>query len=196
MLVLSVFLTLGCDRGAAPEPATGSVRDSIATASADRAAYRNDSLAIAFDYPRTLFLAERVEPDGAGGARLVLTLVEDTPEHRALLAGEVTDAREFPPAITITVVPNPRALSPEQFAESLDERRVATGAVSPVMVGSARGVGFDWDGLYGGRTVVLADSRRGYLLSVTDLARDGRTWQAWEALLPRVRVGAAEGGGS
>lgn len=168
-------------------PSAGTVTTPPAS---DSRTQRSGRFGITFDYPATYFFIER-DLSTPSRERYSLVLIEDTPEHRELVAGRSPVAREFPPAITLDLFRNePNAETGEQWVKDAADsnyRLSADAALMPVMLGGVPAVAYRWDGLYAGESRVLA--RRGviHMWSVTALDRQDPIVRDFNGILDTVR---------
>lgn len=156
---------------------------------AGTALYGSDTYGISFAYP-TLYYLRESEAGTAERPQGSVVLVEDTPENRDLLDGVSTEPREGPTSITIDVYENPDGLSAEAWAERDTNWTVSSRATSTVSVGGFEGISFQWDGLYAGKTVIVAADGKAYVFSVTWMTDQDRIIADFNALLQTVGFSA------
>lgn len=142
--------------------------------------YANQDFGLAFEYPSNLYLKERTD---VGSPLLAVVLVEDTQEHRDLLDGKVTDAREGSIGITVDVYENPGNLSASDWVKNDTNWVVANSTAEPITVGTHEGVTYTWSGLYEGKTVVLTQGTKAYVFSVTWMDPEDQMVRDFEMVL-------------
>ncbi len=142
--------------------------------------YQNQAYGISFEYPSNLYLKERTD---VGSSLLAVLLVEDTQEHRDLLDGKVTDAREGPIGITVDVYENPESLSASDWVTNDTNWVVANSSAEPITVGTHEGVTYTWSGLYEGKTVVLTQGTKAYVFSVTWMSPEDQMVRDFDMVL-------------
>lgn len=128
--------------------------------------YSNTKYGIAFQYPSDLYIKER-EVGTAAKPQLSITLVRDTQENRDLINGKSKTATEGPVSITIDVYMNPENLVAREWVSKATNWSMATKEAVPIKVGDRNGMTFSWSGLYEGKTIVLTEGMRAYVLAVT-----------------------------
>lgn len=155
--------------------------------------YTNAAYQLSFAYPRGYFLKEKIDAGTKELPQLSLVLVEDTPQHRALLNGEVTDAMEGPPSITIDVYTNePRPLSVDAWVSArMNWMKNFTTEPTQTMVGGVPGLVYLWDGLYPGKSIVVSKGPYIYVFSVTWLSPDDQMLKDFDTILSTVDLNAA-----
>ena len=121
--------------------------------------YSSHDYGITFSYPDGYTLVENDE----GGAHVV-TLI-----HESNLP--LPEAGEGPTAITVQIMPNPKAQTTDEWIRSspLSNFRLSGGTPVEVMVGTDSALAFAWDGLYTGTTIAQARGDKVYAFSVTYL---------------------------
>lgn len=180
--VLAAFALLlpACDVGTRGEAGV--------TMSSGVESYANERWALSFDYPLGYYLRERGDETPAG-PQLAIVLVEDTPTNRAIVEGRATEATDGPTAITIDAFANPARLDAAAWMEQSTNWRAAIGEPGEMRLAGTDGVTFEWDGLYRGRSVVVAREDSAYVLSVTWLTPQDPIVADFERVLQSVRFG-------
>lgn len=151
----------------------------------DTAIYGSEVYGISFAYPTMYYLHEREAgtPERPQGS---IVLVEDTQENRDLINGVSTEPREGPTSITIDIYENPNQLSALAWAERDTNWTISNRATTTVAVGGFEGVSFSWDGLYAGKTVVVAAGDKAYVFSVTWMTAEDRILTDFDAILEMI----------
>lgn len=165
LLALAVGVYYIADRYTPEEiPETPTTQNELET-------YDSDMLGFSFSYPSKYFLVERDLSTGER-ERHSITLIEDTPANRALVAGEVEGA-EGPTAITVDIFQNDLDnYTAESFAESTNDSNFKLspdGVLTDTELSGEPAVGYRWSGLYEGQSVVVARPNWVYMFSVTYL---------------------------
>ncbi len=152
--------------------------------------YTNAAYQLSLVYPRGYFFKEKIDAGTKDLPQLSLVLVEDTPQHRALLNGEVTGAMEGPPSITIDVYTNePRQLSVDAWVSArMNWMKNFTTEPTQTMVGGVPGLVYLWDGLYPGKSIVVSTGPYIYVFSVTWLSPDDQMLKDFDAVLGSVNI--------
>lgn len=147
--------------------------------------YGSESYGISFAYPAVYYLraSDAGSPDRPQGS---IVLVADTQENRDLLDGVSTEPREGPTSMTIDIYENPDGLSADAWAERDTNWTVSSRATTTVSVGGFQGTSFLWDGLYQGKTIIVAAGDKAYVFSVTWMTESDRIRTDFNALLETV----------
>ena len=153
------------------------------------ALYGSDTYGISFAYPTFYYLRES-EAGTAERPQGSIVLVEDTEENRNLLDGVSTEPREGPTSITIDIYENPDQLSALAWVERDTNWTISNRATTTVAVGGFEGISFVWDGLYAGKTVIVAADGKAYVFSVTWMTDQDRIISDFSALLETVGFSA------
>lgn len=149
-------------------------------------AYAAPEHGLSFTYPLGYYLKETERPNER--PQLSVVIVEDTQENRDVIEGRSTIAREGPTSITVDVYPNPDMLPAEDWVRSDTNWTVRTSEVAPIGRGSITGVTYTWSGLYEGKSVVVTQSTRAYVFSVTWMTPEDPIIVAFDALLRSVTI--------
>lgn len=144
------------------------------TGKASMVSYEVKGSNISFEYPSNLFLYER-KTALAKGEKSSLMLVENTQENINVLTGKDTSAREGPTAISLSVYENPKKVSAVEFIQKEDIHdtwNLSDKKIVESTVGTTKAYSYVWDGLYRGKTTVIAKGEYVYVFSVTFLTED------------------------
>ncbi len=173
------------------EDGTETFRDCVAseTPAVGTALYGSEAHGISFAYPTAYYLRETEAgtPELPQGS---IVLVEDTQENRDLIDGVSTEPREGPTSITIDVYENLDQLSAISWAERDTNWTISSRATTTISVGGFEGISVPWDGLYAGKTLVVAAGDKAYVFSVTWMTAEDRILADFEALLETVGFSA------
>ncbi len=156
---------------------------SEATASPEIRTYSSSAHALTFWYPSVYFLREQDSGTVESRAHSIV-LVEDTKSNRDILDGVGAVASEGPTSITIAVYQNPKKLSAQEWAKV--DSNWNLGTKTTVSIGGMEGISYTWDGLYLGKTSVVANGGRIYVFTVTWIAPTDRILNDFAALLHSV----------
>jgi len=129
--------------------------------------YSSTEYKVSFSYPSGLYLKEIPNVGTPENPQLAVVLVENTQVNRDILDGKSIEGGEGPTAITAQAYPNPDGLSAQAWAEQDASWAMNVKDLTPVVIGGQDGISFDWDGLYRGRSVILAKGTLAYVFSVT-----------------------------
>lgn len=144
--------------------------------------YRGADEGLTFYYPSLYYLREN-EAGSATRPQTALVLVEDTKENRDLLDGTTQEPREGPTSITIDVYSNTQGLSALEWAKQDTNWNIGSKKTTDVLVGGREGVSYTWDGLYPGKSAIVAIGKKAYVFSVTWNSPGDRILVDFEAVL-------------
>jgi len=156
--------------------------------STNTSTYQNEEYNLSFEYPSNLYLYEGLNQGTETRPQLALFLVEDTQENRDVLEGRATEAREGPIGISVDVYQNPEELSASEWVQNDTNWTVATSEAEPVTVAGKEGVSFTWSGLYEGRTVVVTEGDKAYVMSTTWMTPEDHTLSDFELVLNSLSI--------
>lgn len=159
------------------------------TATSTTKTYSDATLGVSFSYP-SIYYVDKKDLSTPQRNRHALVLTEDTEENRQLREGVSTIPREGPTAITVDL-----------FQNNLDKQTAAVWAqgtndsnfklgdqkLATVTVDGLEGVRYHWSGLYEGDSVVIADDRWVYMLSVTYLTPQDRIRGDFDTVVANFR---------
>jgi hypothetical protein len=151
--------------------------------------YVNSAYGISFEYPSGYYLRERSNVGAPGYPQLSLVLVQDTPMNRDILDGKATEAMEGPTSITVDAYQNPKKISVRDWAENEADWRVEMKNSKTVVVSGKEGFSFEWDGLYRGKSILLANGEKIYVFTVTWLTPEDQIIKDFDMVLDTVRTG-------
>jgi hypothetical protein len=151
----------------------------------DVRSYESEALGLRMELPAGYYLHER-EPGAPGQPHGSLVLVEDTQENRDVLAGLAPLGRETPVGLSVEVHANPAGLPLAAWTDEHTSWMPEPPRLSPASVGGSPALSYDWDGLYRGRSVVVARPGRVYVFSVTWMTEGDRTLAHFGPLLESV----------
>lgn len=150
--------------------------------------YSDEEFGLSFSYPTELYFFKRTDAGTPERPQLSIFLVEDTEENRAVLEGRSTEPREGPIGITVDVYQNPEKLSAREWLQNDTTWTVANSTAEPITVAGREGVTFTWSGLYEGRTVVITEGDKAYVLSTTWMTTKDATQAQFESVLETLSV--------
>ena len=150
--------------------------------------YASETYGISFSYSAKYLV---VETDPVSGERIqhFIMLIEDTPENRALLAGEAP-GREGPPVITIGIYQNNLDnYTAESFIKdtSFSNFKLSDGTQTPQTVGGLEGLAYHATGLYENDNIVVARPDLVYMLTVNYLTPTDTIISDFESVLATVQ---------
>lgn len=188
-LIIVVFVALGAyavvafrAQEAQPQYSGNAQDDNVAS-------YSSSTLRLAFNYPDNYFLEEKDVSTPQRG-RYAVILTEDTEENRLVREGKAP-GREGPVAITVDVFQNNLEKTiAETWVRSTNDSNYKLspdGMLTSATVGSKEGVLYSWDGLYGARSVVVADDNFVYMFTVTYLGAEDQIIEDFEQILKTVQ---------
>lgn len=119
--------------------------------------YSNSTYGIAFEYS-SRYMVQEQKNDEEGRSHASIVLIEDTPENRAVLAGQ-SPGREGPVSITIDVYQDP--VDSPTLTEWLKETpasnfTLSNGTFSNATLSGKPAVQYHWSGLYEADTIAAA----------------------------------------
>lgn len=150
-------------------------------------AYSSADHGISFEYSPSYYLKER-DTGTVERPQHSVVLVEDTQENRDVIDGRNTEGRDGPIAITIDIYENPDELSADDWVRAETNWTVRTSDAAPIGRGQITGVTYTWDGLYQGKSVVVAEGAKAYVFSVTSLTSEDAILAEFDRLLESVRL--------
>ena len=150
--------------------------------------YANEEYGISFEYPSNLFLFERTDVGTPENPQLAVVLVEDTQENRDVLEGRATEAREGANGITVEAYQNPNSLSASDWVQNSTNWTVATSEATSVTVAGHEGVTYTWSGLYEGKSVVLTNADKAYVLSVSWMTPEDQIIRDFDMVLNTLSI--------
>ncbi|HYE23150.1 MAG TPA: PsbP-related protein [Candidatus Paceibacterota bacterium] len=150
--------------------------------------YSNEEFGLSFEYPINLYLHERTDAGTPERSQLSLFLVEDTEENRDVLEGRNTEPREGPIGITVDVYQNPEELPATEWVQTDTNWTVANSSAEQIRVAEHDAVTFTWSGLYEGKTVVVTEGDKAYVLSTTWMSPEDTTISDFEAILNSLEI--------
>ena len=141
--------------------------------------YTDEILGISFLYPNypTSYYLEKKDLSTGERLRYTLVLIEDTEENRQLRKGKSPTPREGPTAITIDLFQNnlDKQTAIDWVKGSSDSNfKLGDQTYSSATIDQMEAVRYRWSGLYEGESVVAADEKWIYMLSVTYLTPQDR----------------------
>lgn len=151
--------------------------------------YRSSSYLLSFEYPSGLYLKEHANVGTEERPQLSVVLVEDNQFNRDLLDGKITEATDGPISITIDAYQNPQRLDSEAWAKQDTNWNISSKILTPTALSGENGFSFNWDGLYPGRSVVIAKGNYAYVLSVTWNSPEDQILKDFEMILNSVKLG-------
>lgn len=140
-----------------------------------------------FGYPADLYLA-RVDRAAGEVPRVSIVLVENLPTSVAYVRGTATEPMEGPPMITIDVYENPGALSVNDWFRDRTNWGSRARELRTTVAGGRALLEYRWDGLYAGRTAMIAGDGYVYVLSVTWVSEGDRLPAIFDALLSSLEL--------
>jgi len=152
--------------------------------------YINSNSGIAFSYPEGYFVEEvDIKSQTDSGHVFGVILTEDNEANRNLRSGEILG--EGPIAITFDVFNNLNNWkTAEDWARGANESnyKLGDGKTSETTVGDKEAVGYSWDGLYMGRSVVFLNGDHIIMASVTRLTPADKILEDFEDILKTVTL--------
>ena len=147
--------------------------------------YASPAYGFRIEYPSTYYLQAR-EMNVETSPYLVAVLVEDTQEHRDLLDGKLTAAREGPTGITINVYRNTKKQTLTEWLPSDTNWNIGDKSPMNATVSGMPGASYRWSGLYEGGSVVVMNGPFIYVFSVSWLTPEDQIVNDFSAMLKRV----------
>lgn len=130
--------------------------------------YESSNYNFLLQYPDSYILQE--QKDLSPEHKLGLVLIEDTTEHRDLLAGRNTEPREGPVSINVDVYANVAGLSTLEWILGQSTWALSDQELEDISIHGRPGLAYYWDGLYLGKSLVVKEGDEIYLFSVTWLS--------------------------
>jgi len=140
-----------------------------------------------FGYPADLYLA-RVDRAVGEAPRISMVLLENLPTNVAYVRGTATEPMEGPPMITIDVYENAEALSVYDWFRDRTNWGSQARELRTTVAGGRELLEYRWDGLYAGRTAMIAGDDYIYVLSVTWVSEDDRLPAIYDSLLASLEL--------
>lgn len=155
--------------------------------------YTSDAYGISFKYPGNYIV---YEPEYDSGERLrhTIVLTEDTPEHRALLNGEVLNT-EGPPTITINIYQNILdAYTTESFIRntSFSNFKLSDGVLATTTIGGVEAFRYHATGLYENENVVIARPAYVYMFTAFYDSPTDKILADFEGILKTIQLNVQE----
>ncbi len=147
--------------------------------------YASPAYGLRIEYPSTYYLQAK-EMDVETSPHLVVVLVEDTQEHRDLLDGKSTVAREGPTGITVNVYRNKQKQTLAEWLPSDTNWNVGDKSPMNATVAGIPGASYRWSGLYEGGSVAVMNGPFIYVFSVSWLTPEDQIVKDFSAMLKRV----------
>ena len=119
--------------------------------------YGSEQYGLQFTYPKNYFIHEVNSNSGERESHAIV-LIEDTPENRALIAGEIPGT-EAPPTITISLFQNNLdTYTAQEFVEgtNFSNFKLSDGTYLEIMLGGEPALQYHATGLYENENVVVA----------------------------------------
>lgn len=152
--------------------------------------YTSETYDISFSYPAHYFIYEPTI-EGAERIQHALVLMEDTPENRALVAGE-SPGREGPTAITVSIYQNNLDnYTTEGFIRdtNFSNFKLSDGILASTTVGGESALRYRSTGLYENESVVVARPAWVYMFTASFNAPTDSTLTDFDPLLKTVKFG-------
>jgi hypothetical protein len=158
--------------------------------------YISKEVPLSFNYTGGYLLDEKWQGSGERGWYQV-TLIEDTKENRDLLSGKVTEPRDGPTAISVSVFPNTLdGYTTERFVKETNYsnwKLSPDGVLQETGVAGEPGLTYRFDGLYPGEAVVVARPEYVYMFSVAYLNESDEIRRDFKNLLETVSFEGGKG---
>lgn len=158
--------------------------------------YISKEVPLSLNYPEGYLLDEKWQGSGERGWYQV-TLIEDTAENRDLLSGKVTEPRDGPAAITVSVFPNTLdGYTTERFVKETNYSNwnlSPDGVLQETGVAGEPGLTYRFDGLYPGEAVVVARPEYVYMFSVAYLNESDEIRRDFKNLLETASFEGGKG---
>lgn len=151
--------------------------------------YISKEVPLSFTYSGDYFIDERWQGTDERDWYQV-ALIEDTQENRDLVNGKVTEPRDGPVAITVTVFPHILdGYTTERFVKETNYsnwKLSPNGVLKEMGVAGEAGLAYQFSGLYEGEAVVVARAEYIYMFAVTYLNESDAIRQDFKDLLESV----------
>ncbi len=143
---------------------------------------------ISFEHPSRLYLKEVSNAGTPESPQLAVVLVEDTQMNRDILDGKSELGGEGPTAIAVEVYQNPDGLEAEAWAKQGTNWTVSDEKLTPIVVAGQKGISFNWDGLYQGKSLIVTKGTLAYVFSVTWLTPEDQLIKDFDMVLNSVKL--------
>lgn len=151
--------------------------------------YVSKEVPLSFNYLEGYLLDERWQGNGERTWYQVM-LVEDTQENKDLLSGKITEPREGPVAIVVSVFPNTLdGYTTERFVKETNYsnwKLSPDGLLEEIGVAGEEGLVYRFSGLYEGEAVVVARPEHVYMFSVTYQNQNDQIHKDFKKLLGTI----------
>lgn len=190
IVTIGFVLLPGLDSKTQPKP--GAIPQTPSAESGDGVStFNSDAYQFGFAFPKRYFV-NATEQDASTTPHLLVVMLRDTKENRDLISGKITEPREGPTGITVSAYPNPKQLSPFEWAQSDVNWNVSDKQLATTTVSGREGAIFRWSGLYEGASVLVSSKEYMYVFAVSWESSDDPILSDFDLVLSSLRFGSVE----